>query len=78
MPRLTHQDVLDRQARQARYLRRINALRMRAVAASLPQQRVPAPQGALTSREAASPARETASTTTTRDGGPSGCSSQSR
>jgi hypothetical protein len=35
------------------------------------------PQGALTSREAASPARETASTTTTHAGGLSGCSTQS-
>ncbi len=78
MPRLTLEEFLVRQARQERQVRRRNAGRMRAVAASLPRLRPQAPQGALTSREAASPGRETASTTTTRTGAPDGCSTQSR
>ncbi len=48
-----------------------------AQAARLPRSHVAGPQGALTNREAVSPARETASTTTTRSGGPSGCNCQS-
>ncbi len=77
MPRLTHQDIQNRQTRQHYLLRRRNAVRMRLVAASLPAQRTQARQGAQTSREAASPGRETASTTTTRAGAPDGCSTQS-
>jgi hypothetical protein len=48
-----------------------------ALAARLPRLVAAGPQGALTSREAVPPARETASTTTTRSGGPSGCICQS-
>ncbi len=45
-----------------------------ALAARLPQVPAQALHGALTSREAASLAGETASTTTTRSGGHDGCS----
>ncbi len=57
-------------------LRQVNAVRIRSVAARLPAPR-PRPQEAPGSREAAAPGRATASTTTTRSGGPSGCTTQS-
>ncbi len=58
-------------------LRERNDQAVRRVAAGLPRPDQPHRQGPPTSREAASPARETASTTTTHSGGPSGCTSQS-
>lgn len=61
-----------------RRLASVNAARIRSVAASLPQHRSRAPQGARTSREAGSLAGEPASTTSTRHGGPSGCFIQSQ
>jgi hypothetical protein len=79
--RLTLQQVLDRKRREReldREERRLrNVLAMHQVAARLPRQALPLLDGAPTSREAASPARETASTTSTRAGGLSGCSTQS-
>lgn len=54
----------------------VNAARIRAVAARLPASRSALQEGP-DSREAATPARATASTTTTHAGGPSGCSTQS-
>lgn len=78
MFRLTLQDVRARQATRARQLRAANAGRMRRVAAAIPAPVIVPGQGpARKSREAVPPARETASTTTTRAGGLSGCFSQS-
>ncbi len=77
MQRITIQEVLSRRFHAAVAQQARNAEAMRRVAAGVPQPRLAAPQGASTSREAASPGRETASTTTTHSGGLSGCSSQS-
>ncbi len=65
-------------AAQRRALARRNAAAMRRVAAGLPA--CVGPEGhcpAHNTREAVTPGRATASTTTTRVGGLSGCSSQS-
>lgn len=78
MPRLTLMDVRARQELDVHRLRTSNARRMRRVAAGLPACVVVDGDCPVhNSREAASPARATASTTSTHAGGLSGCSTQS-
>ncbi len=77
MQRITLAEVQRRQSLARHDVQESNRRAMQRVAAGIPQQRSTAPQGAQNSREAASPARETASTTSTHAGGLSGCSTQS-
>lgn len=74
---VTYADVQRRLLAARRRLQLQNVAAMHAVAASLPRQAGPARQGAQNSREAAALAGATASTTSTRSGGLSGCSTQS-